>query len=144
MTMPGKTQPFEQDRLAWVCAPDVFWTVQSAGVLVLNARTGVSAELRYPEAAVWDLLMRGRDRMRMVRILSVVAGLTTPSARREIERCIAQWQLSGWIVQSTDLRKAAPRDLSRETPDLKAQESNHSANTRVYHRKAASKFRGEG
>lgn len=56
------------------------WAVENTGVLLINAASGATRFLGYPQAAIWDLVARGDSRARVADKLCAIAGLTREEA----------------------------------------------------------------
>ncbi|MEK7407750.1 MAG: hypothetical protein AAB225_21970 [Acidobacteriota bacterium] len=80
------------------CPPQVAWTVESDGILLLNAATASSRRLRYPEAAVWDWISRGESCDRIMRKTAAVAKMETETARRLVLEAVRSWVEAGFLV----------------------------------------------
>lgn len=72
------------------------WAVETAGVTLIR-HDGAVRFLRYPEAALWDLLSREVPLDRIVRITAAVAGLEPATARTWVRETIDAWVREGWL-----------------------------------------------
>ena len=86
----------------YVPAGQVAWTVEADGVVVVDLRRGISRHIRYPHAAVWDLLCQGVPRARMTRMVKAVAGSDGRSAARLIDECLRQWAEAGLLAEGAE------------------------------------------
>jgi hypothetical protein len=92
-------------------AEGVRWAVEDAGVLVVDELRRLNLRLGYPQAAVWDLLARGRELadvagliVRVGRGLGQGQGLDTLAGE-----CAAEWLREGWL-RPLDGADGADRD----------------------------------
>jgi len=93
MMRPGRNDP------ACCAAPGIRWLVEEYGVLVIDELARRSEALSYPEAAVWELLLRGHSLPETVRMFSHIAGVTDEQAQTSVERCIDRWRQAGWLTE---------------------------------------------
>lgn len=77
-------------------ATGVRWNVGRSG-LTLWAPGACSRELRYPEAAVWDLASREPAFPRLLAATSAIAALPAPEAEALVRRALAEWVAEGWL-----------------------------------------------
>ena len=65
--------------------PEVQWVVETNSVLLIHRESRQSLELKYPEAAVWDLLTQGYDRVRMKPLISRIMTWDEAKTEKQIE-----------------------------------------------------------
>ncbi len=75
----------------------VGWVVQSGGIDLVDVRGGHLATLRYPEAAVWDFLVKGYARERCATLLAGITGIDFSRALSAVEQCRSEWEARGYI-----------------------------------------------
>lgn len=85
---------------AYRAAAGVSWVVQDRGVEVLDEAARRSQRLGYPEAAVWELLLRGHDVPAAAEMLRWVLDVPPEEARELVERCLGEWTRAGWLEAS--------------------------------------------
>jgi len=78
-------------------AQGVSWFVEEHGVLIIDELSRDSVRLSYPEAAVWDLLVRGSSTLRTASLLREGFALTESEARILVENCVRQWRDIAWL-----------------------------------------------
>ncbi|MBZ5510033.1 MAG: hypothetical protein LAN70_02580 [Acidobacteriia bacterium] len=78
-------------------ASGVFWTVESAGVLIIP-RLGRKLFLSGLEAAAWDLISRGDAPERAIPKLAVMGRVTTEDATSALTGWLREWARAGWLV----------------------------------------------
>ena len=76
-------------------APGVRWTVEREGVQVCFA--GGAVFLRYPQAAVWDLLARGQTVDEAIRKLRFIAALDPQAATQLVTDECRRWCSQGLL-----------------------------------------------
>ena len=76
---------------------DIYWVVQSSGILLEDEIGNRSLFVPYPKAAVLDLLARGCSSAYAVNILRHIASLTPAQAEDKVERWIKQWVNKRWL-----------------------------------------------
>jgi hypothetical protein len=79
----------------------VAWVVEPHGVLLIHMARGRRRELGYPEAAVWDLVTRGRSGETIRSMLESIAGIGPQEARTLVDSCLVQWRAEGWLETGT-------------------------------------------
>ena len=79
-------------------AHGVRWVVGRVSLTVLDA-AGTSTRLSYPEAAIWDLISRGRTPAEAAARLVSIASVETHAAEDAVRRAIEDWLASGLIVR---------------------------------------------
>jgi len=77
-------------------APDTSWIVQADGVVLVNSRRRTAVVVRYPEAAVWDLLTR-HPVAEVTRKVACIASLEREEAERVVRSAIDQWVAQGFL-----------------------------------------------
>jgi hypothetical protein len=75
----------------------VRWTVESAGVQLFDSATGAVCTLGYPEAAVWDLMVRGRSRPAIVSLMRPIASLDPRHAESLVSGLLIEWCARGFL-----------------------------------------------
>jgi len=91
MTMDGRRKTGRVDaRTAWVVEP--------RGVALIHLAHGRRRELACPEAAIWDLAVRGRTRDDIRSMMEVIAGIGPHEAQTLVDSCLAQWLEEGWLI----------------------------------------------
>lgn len=79
------------------CAGQAAWVVEPHGVALIHMAQGRRRELGYPEAAVWDLVTRGRPEKTICSMLELIAGIGPREARTLVDSCLDQWLAEGWL-----------------------------------------------
>ncbi|WP_310600609.1 hypothetical protein [Desulfobulbus sp.] len=80
-------------------AAHIFWLVERQGIVLLDPRRNRQLHLAYPEAAVWDLLIRRWPAATMRAMLAVIAGIGEDEAGRLIAACLDRWRTEGWLKE---------------------------------------------
>ncbi|MDR2549546.1 MAG: hypothetical protein LBD10_05020 [Desulfobulbus sp.] len=79
------------------CAARIFQLVERQGIVLLDPQRNRQLHLAYPEAAVWDLLIRRWPATTMRSMLAVIAGIGEDEADRLIAVCLDRWRTEGWL-----------------------------------------------
>jgi hypothetical protein len=80
-------------------AKTVGWAVEPTGILVLDAAAGRSVFLGYPEAAAWDLIVRGNPPARVAAQLAHIASVAPAEAGRLTGELLARWCAEGLLEE---------------------------------------------
>jgi hypothetical protein len=78
-------------------AAGVSWIVEHDGIRLLRIGAGCAELLGYPEAAIWDLAVRGAGESAMAPKIAAIAACSTDEARRIIARTLAAWRERGVV-----------------------------------------------
>lgn len=85
--------------LVFQCAPDVVWVSAPDCIRVEAADRGLSLTLGYPQAALWDFVVRGVSEVRTIGMMRHIGGFADESVTLEfIARSVREWQQQGLIV----------------------------------------------
>jgi hypothetical protein len=76
--------------------------VETCGITLIHRGTGTTRSLRYPEAALWDLLSRGYSYERTLSLLCAIASLAPEAAERLLLDSLAAWVEVGFLVREED------------------------------------------
>jgi hypothetical protein len=76
------------------------WIVEPHGRVLIRLASGLRRNLSCTEAAVWDLLTRGRSGESIRSRLELIAGIGPQEAQRLVDSCLAQWLTEGWLVET--------------------------------------------
>ena len=79
------------------CAEHVAWVVEPYGIELIHMERGRRRTLFHPEAAVWDLVTRGRPVKTIPSLLELIAGTGPHEARTLVNSCLEQWLAEGWL-----------------------------------------------
>jgi hypothetical protein len=79
------------------CAGQTAWVVEPHGITLLHLTRGRCRNLSCPEAAVWDLVTRGRPEEKIHSLLELIAGIGPHDARRLVDSCLDQWLAEGGL-----------------------------------------------
>ena len=86
-------------RLVFQCAPDIVW-VSARGVIRIEAvDRRLSLTIGYPQAALWDFVIRGVSEVRTIGMMRHIGGFADESVTFEfVARSVREWQQQGLIV----------------------------------------------
>jgi hypothetical protein len=71
---------------------DVLFAVDLQGIALVNEMTGRCEFIKYPEAAVWLLLIDNNDRERMELMLQAILGKNENDTKLFINLCLEKWK----------------------------------------------------
>jgi hypothetical protein len=78
------------------CGIGVVWSVEARGLRIMNTVSGGSQELPYPQAAIWDLVMRNTGRV--IEKVAAIGGLAVDEAEELVRESVRQWVRDGFLV----------------------------------------------
>ena len=86
-------------RSMFRCAPDVVWSAEPDGIRLVSSTRPVTVKLSYPEAALWDFVVRGVNEARITVMIRHIGGMADDAAASTfVSRCLGEWQRQGLIV----------------------------------------------
>ena len=77
-------------------SPGVRWVVERFSVTLTDGQ-GTVRTLRYPEAAVWDLLSRGYAFEKVVSMITHIAAVDASTADSLVRATVDDWAQAGFI-----------------------------------------------
>ncbi len=80
-------------------APGVHWLVARTSLTVVD-RHGASRRIAYPEAAVWDFLVRGHSPADASSLVAAVASLDPAGAAELVRASIERWVACEWLEEA--------------------------------------------
>jgi hypothetical protein len=81
----------------------VSWTVERTAVTVFAPHLDRALRLDYPEAAIWDLAVRGQPVARIAVKLEWISGLDAAQARSFVAAAVGRWLASGLMTEISPL-----------------------------------------
>jgi hypothetical protein len=85
--------------LVFQCAPDVVWVSTPGGIRVEAVERELSLTLGYPQAALWDFVVRGVSEGRTIGMMRHIGGFADESVTFDfVARSVREWQQQGLIV----------------------------------------------
>lgn len=87
----------EGQDVRYVLAPGCSWVADARGILVLDELARDACALGYPEAAIWELLLRGHSSEEAARLLQWIADLSPEEAQDLVSTRALQWVEAGWL-----------------------------------------------
>lgn len=82
------------------CRAGTAWVVDEDAVRLLDALTGRTRRLTYPEAAIWALWQVGHPWERVASLLATIEGVSEGQARLLMKRAVAEWEADGFVERS--------------------------------------------
>ena len=79
-------------------AEQVRWAVEPGGVTLIDGTTGAATILGYPQAAIWDFLVRGESAEQMSAKLCAIASLDAAAAQVLVRETVAAWRQAGLLA----------------------------------------------
>ena len=80
-------------------AQHVSWAVETGGVRIFDGAAGAAVFLSYPQAAIWDLTVRGEAPDRIVEKLRWIAAVSAEESRTLVMGCLADWLCRHYLVE---------------------------------------------
>jgi hypothetical protein len=81
-------------------APPIGWVVEEGSVRVFHLEQGALLVLRYPEAAIWDLISRYSREEEIVPKLAAICELNMAEARTLLRSCLRRWLQIGILLKT--------------------------------------------
>jgi hypothetical protein len=81
-------------------APHIGWIVEEGSVRVFDIEQGELLRLRYPEAAIWDLISRYSREEEIVPKLAAISDLDAAQARALLRSCLRRWLQIGVLLNT--------------------------------------------
>jgi hypothetical protein len=82
----------------FAAAPGLSWVVERDGVRLMDDLARRTEVLRYPEAAVWELLTGGHDVAAAARQLQWILAVPLAEAEACVQRSLEAWLAAGWLT----------------------------------------------
>lgn len=79
------------------CAAHAAWAVEHDGILLIDQKKGVAQYIGYPEAMIWDMLVRGRGLDCIQASISAVLALSNEKAGCFLANTVENWKKYGWL-----------------------------------------------
>lgn len=73
------------------------WLVESRGVELFDAKSGKRESLPYPQAAIWDLLVRGYGVEAIGPMVELIGGIAPAQAAALVAGSLEDWIRGGWL-----------------------------------------------
>jgi hypothetical protein len=81
-------------------AESIQWAVEIDGVVLIDSRSGRTVKLAYPQAALWDFMVRGDSLDQMTRKMALVASIDSDRSEIWVEQTIAELVRDGFIEKT--------------------------------------------
>lgn len=85
--------------MIYQCLPQIAWSVERDGILLINRNTGKVRFLPYPQASIWDLISRGYAFDRTVRMVSAIAAMKHHDGEEFILKSLKEWSREGFLTE---------------------------------------------
>jgi len=80
--------------------PDVRYIIESSGLILINTRSGNKLAIDYPQAAVWDLLIKNYAPDLMIRMISNILLISRTQAKSIILDTLESLYRKGFLLKS--------------------------------------------
>ncbi len=80
-------------------ADHVSWVVEQGGILLIDRKTNRYIRLYYPEAAIWDLVVRGIPEKRLLRMLDVISDTDERETAKLLEKWLEKLKKDDWLLR---------------------------------------------
>jgi hypothetical protein len=92
-------KPWAHPSTNFRCPSGVSWVVESRNIVIIDGCSGRVWTLEYPEAAIWDLLARGRRVERVIPMICAIAAVEEQAAARLVHNVIIEWTEASLLVK---------------------------------------------
>jgi hypothetical protein len=79
--------------------PYIHWSVESRGICLINTSSGNSKYFHYPQAALWNLFIRGYAYPQILEMLSAIASVDKDKTAILIMDTFNEWVENGFLIQ---------------------------------------------
>lgn len=86
--------------VAFRVSDDIGWVVETSGIRLLKKSFGEILFLRYPEAAVWDLIQRYETVEEIFALLEKILDRDREGVGRVLFSCIRRWTAEGILKKA--------------------------------------------
>jgi hypothetical protein len=90
----------ENSNIVYRQNPDVSYIVESNSLILINARTGNKLVIDYPQAAVWDLIIKNYTFDMIVRMISNILLITGNQSKSLIVDTLEYLYDKGFLLKS--------------------------------------------
>ena len=80
------------------CEPHIKWSVESKGVVLIHPERNEVLKLKYPEAAVWDLIQRSYSFEKTVKLLSAITLEDEKTTMVFLMKTLQEWVEKGMLI----------------------------------------------
>jgi hypothetical protein len=81
----------------YTLSPHLKWLVETNGIYIIKEDTEDGVFLKYPEAAIWDLVSQGCDLNHIIPFINHICSTDSYESNRIIMTSIEQWADLGFI-----------------------------------------------
>jgi hypothetical protein len=71
---------------------DILYAIDLDGIAIVNKKSGTHAFIKYPEAAVWSVLIENHGMKKSNQLLQAILGKNKTETNRYIKRCLNKWK----------------------------------------------------
>lgn len=89
------------ENMTYRVAPGLSWVVENGGVQIVDEVARQSERVGYPEAVVWELLVRGHNERQAGDRLRWILGVGADEAHAMVRRCRDGWTVAERLVVAT-------------------------------------------
>jgi hypothetical protein len=91
-----------KSHIKYMQNPDVSYTVESSGLILINKRTGDKYSIGYPQAAVWDLIIKNYTFDKIARMISNILIVTKSHANSIVLDSLEFLYKKGLILEGSN------------------------------------------
>ncbi len=96
-------------NMAYQCAASTRWAVDIRGIALANQETGVTCFLKYPQAAIWDLIARNYPYAHIIRMLEAITLRQEAEVLAILRESLDTWVKNGFLTtehtEYTEMKK---------------------------------------
>jgi hypothetical protein len=87
------------DNRPYQISNEIMWSVEASYLIIVNRSTDEVIELKYPEAALWDLLQRPYNKKKLILQIAAIISCDESCAELFIGHSVKAWRKAG-LLQS--------------------------------------------
>jgi hypothetical protein len=95
--------------MTYQCTASTRWTIETHGIALVNQETGTTCFLKYPQAAIWDLIARNYPYPRIIRMLQAITSLQKEEVQTMLRKSLDMWVKNGFLTtkhtEYTEMKK---------------------------------------
>jgi hypothetical protein len=83
--------------MTYQCTASTRWAVDIRGIALVNQATGTTRFLKYPQAAIWDLIARNYPYAHTIRMLQAITTLQEAEVQAILRESLDTWVKNGFL-----------------------------------------------
>ena len=86
-------------NMTYECADSTRWAVETRGIALVNQETEATCFLKYPQAAIWDLIARNYPYTSIIRMLQAITSLQEAEVQAILLKSLDTWVKAGFLIE---------------------------------------------